>query len=69
MSDTYRKRTLDIWLSYGIFEKSAYDKITSHDDFAMAVVYVSMDHYVKEQGKAGFVLPQTFVKSLSLIHI
>lgn len=64
MSDTYRKRTLDIWLSYGIFEKSAYDKITSHDDFAMAVVYVSMDHYVKEQGKAAFVLPQTFVKSL-----
>lgn len=63
MSDTYRKQTLDVWLSYDIFEKSAYDKITSHDDFAMAVVYVSMDHYVKENGKIGFVLPQTFVKS------
>ncbi len=63
MSDTYRKQTLDVWMSYDIFEKSAYDKITSHDDFAMAVVYVSMDHYVKENGKIGFVLPQTFVKS------
>lgn len=63
MSDTYRKQTLDVWTSYDIFEKSAYDKITSHDDFAMAVVYVSMDHYVKPDGQIGFVLPQTFVKS------
>ncbi|PHQ30890.1 Eco57I restriction-modification methylase domain-containing protein [Leeuwenhoekiella nanhaiensis] len=64
MSDTYRKATLDIWLSYGIFEKSAYDKITSHDDFAMAVTYVCVDHYLKDNGLTSFVLPQTFVKSL-----
>jgi hypothetical protein len=64
MSDTYRKLTLDIWSSYGIFEKSAYDKITSHDDFAMAVTYVSIDHYLKKNGVTAFVLPQTFVKSL-----
>lgn len=64
MSDTYRKATLDIWLSYGIFEKSAYDKITSHDDFAMAVTYVCIDHYLKDNGFTSFVLPQTFVKSL-----
>lgn len=63
MSDTYRTLTLDIWLSYGIFEKDAYDKITTHDDFAMAVVYVSIDHYLKEHGHAAFILPQTFVKS------
>ena len=64
MSESYRKLTLDIWLSYGIFEKSAYDKKTSHDDFAMAVVYVCIDHYLKNSGVASFVLPQTFVKSL-----
>jgi type I restriction-modification system DNA methylase subunit len=64
MSDTYRKLTLDIWLSYGIFEKNAYDKITSHDDFAMAVTYVCLDHYLKNHGIAAFVLPQTFVKSI-----
>ena len=64
MSDTYRTATLDIWLSYGIFEKSAYDKITSHDDFAMAVTYVCIDHYLKDNGLTSFVLPQTFVKSL-----
>lgn len=63
MSDTYRKMTLDIWLSYGIFEKNAYDKITSHDDFAMAVTYVCIDHYLKNEGSATFILPQTFVKS------
>lgn len=64
MSESYRNLTLDIWLSYGIFEKNAYDKITSHDDFAMAVTYVSIDHYLKEDGIAGLILPQTFVKSL-----
>jgi len=63
MSDTYRKMTLDIWLSYGIFEKNAYDKITSHDDFAMAVTYVCIDHYLKNGGTTTFILPQTFVKS------
>lgn len=64
MSESYRNLTLDIWLSYGIFEKNAYDKITSHDDFAMAVTYVSIDHYLREDGIAGLILPQTFVKSL-----
>lgn len=64
MSDSYRALSLDIWLSYGIFEKNAYDKKTSHDDFAMAVTYVTIDHYLKENGQACFILPQTFVKSL-----
>ena len=64
MSESYRDLSLDIWLSYGIFEKNSYDKITSHDDFAMAVTYVTIDHYLKEKGQACFVLPQTFVKSL-----
>lgn len=64
MSESYRELSLDIWLSYGIFEKNAYDKITSHDDFAMAVVYVTIDHYLKDGGLACYVLPQTFVKSL-----
>ena len=63
MSDTYRKQTLDIWLSYGIFEKNAYDKITTHDDFAMAVTYVAIDHYCKKDGELVFVLPQTFLKA------
>lgn len=64
MSDSYRNLTLDIWLSYGIFEKSPYDKKTSHDDFAMAVTYVVIDHYLKDKGCATLILPQTFVKSL-----
>lgn len=64
MSESYRDLSLDIWLSYGIFEKNAYDKITSHDDFAMAVTYVTIDHYLKDNGLACYVLPQTFLKSL-----
>ena len=63
MSKSYRKGTLEIWKSYGIFEKSAYDKKTTHDDFGMAVTYVAVDKYLKEHGKMVFLLPASFLKS------
>lgn len=64
MSKTYRAGTLDVWQSYGIFEnKSAYDKKTTHDDFAMAVTYVAVDQYLKVGGKMSFLLPASFIKS------
>ena len=63
MSKTYRTGTLEVWQSYGIFEKNAYDKKTTHDDFGMAVTYVAVDYYLKEGGKLGFLLPASFIKS------
>ncbi|MBX9076560.1 SAM-dependent DNA methyltransferase [Streptococcus anginosus] len=63
MSKIYREGTLEVWKSYGIFEKNAYDKKTTHDDFGMAVTYVSLDQYLKENGKMYFLLPWTFLKS------
>jgi hypothetical protein len=63
MSKSYRDLTLPIWLSYDIFTKNAYDRITTHDDFAMAFVYVSADHYLKDKGKLCFIISQAFFKS------
>lgn len=63
MSKSYRAGSLEIWKSYGIFEKSAYDKKTTHDDFGMAVTYVAMDQYLKEGGTMVFLLPTSFLKS------
>lgn len=63
MSRSYREGTLKIWKSYGIFEKNAYDKKTTHDDFGMAVTYVSVDQYLKDNGKMVFLLPASFLKS------
>lgn len=63
MSKSYREGTLAIWQSYGIFEKSAYDKKTTHDDFGMAVTYVSVDQYLKNNGTMVFLLPASFLKS------
>ena len=63
MSKSYRAGTLTIWQSYGIFEKNAYDKKTTHDDFGMAVTYVSVDHYLKTGGNMVFLLPASFLKS------
>lgn len=63
MSKSYREGTLKIWQSYGIFEKNAYDKKTTHDDFGMAVTYVAVDQYLKEGGAMVFLLPASFLKS------
>lgn len=63
MSKSYREGTLKIWQSYGIFEKNAYDKKTTHDDFGMAVTYVAVDQYLKVGGSMVFLLPATFLKS------
>lgn len=63
MSKSYRTGTLTIWQSYGIFEKNAYDKKTTHDDFGMAVTYVAIDQYLKEGGSMVFLLPASFLKS------
>lgn len=63
MSKSYREGTLAIWQSYGIFEKNAYDKKTTHDDFGMAVTYVSIDQYLKNDGVMVFLLPASFLKS------
>lgn len=63
MSKQYREGTLKVWKSYGIFEKNAYDKKTTHDDFGMAVTYVAIDYYLKDYGKMGFLLPSSFLKS------
>lgn len=63
MSKSYRAGTLSIWKSYGIFEKNAYDKKTTHDDFGMAVTYVSIDQYLKIGGTMVFLLPASFLKS------
>lgn len=63
MSKSYREGTLAIWQSYGIFEKNAYDKKTTHDDFGMAVTYVAIDQYLKKDGVMVFLLPASFLKS------
>ncbi|MEY8337449.1 N-6 DNA methylase [Lachnospiraceae bacterium 62-35] len=63
MSKSYREGTLEIWKSYGIFEKNAYDKKTTHDDFGMAVTYVALDKYLKNNGSMVFLLPASFLKS------
>lgn len=63
MSKSYREGTLEIWKSYGIFEKNAYDKKTTHDDFGMAVTYVAVDRYLKNNGDMVFLLPASFLKS------
>ncbi|MCM1222647.1 MAG: N-6 DNA methylase [Lachnospiraceae bacterium] len=63
MSKRYREGTEEIWKSYGIFEKNAYDKKTTHDDFGMAVTYVAVDKYLKNNGNMVFLLPASFLKS------
>ena len=68
MSKSYREGTLEIWKSYGIFEKNAYDKKTTHDDFGMAVTYVAVDKYLKNNGNMVFLLPASFLNQLKAVR-
>lgn len=38
-------------------------KKTTHDDFGMAVTYVAIDQYLKNNGQMVFLLPASFLKS------
>jgi methylase of polypeptide subunit release factors len=62
MSKSYREGTLAIWQSYGIFEKNAYDKKTTHDDFGMAVTYVAIDQYLERWRNNGVPSPGVFLE-------
>ena len=51
----YKERTLHIWRSYGIFNKSAYEARTTHGNFEIPFTNVSSDHYLKSNEKVTFI--------------
>jgi type I restriction-modification system DNA methylase subunit len=65
LPEQYRLETKPLWLSYGLFPHSGIDTILGKGkkDISMIMTYVSMDKYLKRNGKLGFVITQSVFKT------
>ncbi|MBI3411154.1 MAG: SAM-dependent DNA methyltransferase, partial [Planctomycetes bacterium] len=66
LPDEYRGQTKPLWEHYGLFPHGGMDTILGKGkkDISMLMTYVSVDRYLKEGGKLGFVLPQNLFKTI-----
>jgi len=67
LPDDYRRSTVPLWEHYGLFPKrdSGMETIlgAAKYDISMLMTYVSVDRYLKPNGKLGFVLSQSLFKT------
>ncbi len=65
LSDDYRKRTLRLWHSYGLFSLKGHETRlgAGEKDFSMLFTYACADRYLKDGGILGFVITQEAFKS------
>jgi hypothetical protein len=65
LSQDYRDATLELWKEYGLFSlKDFQGKLGGgKKDFSMIFVYASVDYYLKNGGKLGFLITQEVFKS------
>jgi len=65
LPDDYRQQTIPLWQYYGLFPHGGMDTILGKGkkDIAMLMTYVSVDRYLRNGGKLGFVLPQNLFKT------
>lgn len=65
LPDDYRLQTKPLWEHYGLFPHGGMDTILGKGkkDISMLMTYVSVDRYLKDGGKLGFVLSQSLFKT------
>ena len=65
LSDDYRKVTLKLWQSYGLFSLKGHETRLGggEKDFSMLFTYACADRYLKDGGVLGFVITQEVFKS------
>ena len=65
LSDEYREATKRLWVDYGLFSLKGHAARLGggKKDLAMLFAYASIDHYLKQGGKLGFVITQTVFKT------
>lgn len=61
----YRQETKPLWVHHGLFPHSGMDTILGKGkkDISMLMTYVSMDDYLKDNGRLGFVITQSVFKT------
>lgn len=65
LSQDYREATLSLWQRYGLFSLKGHAARLGggEKDFSMLFTYASIDYYVKNKGKLGFLITQEVFKS------
>lgn len=67
LPDHYRRSTMPLWDHYGLFPKRDRGIETilggAKYDLSMLMTYVSLDRYLKHNGRLAFLLPQNLFKS------
>lgn len=65
LSQEYRKATLSLWKSYGLFSLEGYETRLGggKKDFSMLFTYAATDYYLRDGGKLGFLITQEVLKS------
>lgn len=65
LPDDYRLQTKPLWEHYGLFPHGGMDTILGKGkkDISMLMSYVSIDRYLQDRGKLGFVVPQNLFKT------
>ena len=65
LADQYREATKGLWETYGLFSLKGHAARLGggKKDVAMLMLYASMDNYLKDGGKLGFVITQTVFKT------
>ncbi|MEO0070703.1 MAG: hypothetical protein ABIK39_01260, partial [candidate division WOR-3 bacterium] len=65
LSQEYRNATLQLWKNYGLFSLKGFQTRLGggKKDFSMLFLYASVDYYLKEGSKLGFLITQEVFKS------
>jgi len=65
LPEQYRLETKPLWIYYGLFPHGGMDTILGKGkkDISMIMTYVSIDKYLKRNGKLGFVITQSVFKT------
>ena len=65
LPDEYRQRTAFLWHYYRLFEHKGLRARTgaAMDDLSVLMLYVAADKYLKKDGKLGFVITQSVLKT------
>lgn len=61
----YRQETVPLWAEHKLFKHSGFDAILgkAKDDISILMTYVSLDKYLVNGGKLGFIITQSVFKS------
>lgn len=60
----YKLRTAYLWKYYNLFSIKGLEASFIKEDISVLLTYVSLDKYLKDKGKLGFVVKETLFKSI-----